>query len=303
MTWLALLAFVAAPLAAQNAAPQVAPPQVRRTQAPPTQSPRTILFVGNSFTFGANSPVMRFRPGSVVDLTGQGFGGVPALFKAFTAQVGLDYSVYSETQGGQTLRFHYEQRRALIDRRWDAVVLQEYSTLDPQRPGNPENYQRYAGAIAKMLTARNPRVNVALMPTWSRADQTYKAGGAWAGRPITAMADDIARAAARVRASSRDIAMIIPAGQAWNRAMQAGIADPNPYDGVSYGQINLWTWDQYHASAYGYYLEALVAFGRVTGTDPRVLGREERAAQDLGLNPDTVVRLQTLAWETLRDTR
>ena len=298
MKWLVLLALVAAPLSAQTAAQQVTPPQTRRTQAS-----RTILFIGNSFTFGANSPVMRFRTDSVVDLTGQGFGGVPALFKAFTAQVGLDYSVYSETQGGQTLRFHYEQRRALIDRRWDAVVLQEYSTLDPQRPGNPENYQRYAGAIAKMLTAHNPRVTVALMPTWSRADQTYRAGGAWAGRPITAMADDIARAAARVRASSRDIDMVLPVGQAWNRAIQAGFADPNPYDGVAYGQINLWTWDQYHASAYGYYLEALVAFGRITGTDPRALGREERAAQDLGLNPDTVVRLQTVAWETLNAVR
>lgn len=295
MKWLVLLAFVAAPLAAQNTAPQVAPPTARRTQPA-----RTILFVGNSFTFGANSPVMRYRPDSVIDLTGQGFGGVPALFKAFTLQAGLDYSVYSETQGGQTLRFHYEQRRAFIDRRWDAVVLQEYSTLDPDRPGNPENYQRYASAIARMLTARNRQVSVALMPTWSRADQTYRVGGAWAGRPITAMADDIARAAARVRASSRDIAMVIPVGQAWNRAIQSGIADPNPYDGVAYGQINLWSWDQYHASAEGYYLAALMAFGTVTRLDPRLLEGRERAADDLGLEPRVASRLRALASDELR---
>src|SRR5215210_3067989 len=91
---------------------------------------RSILFVGNSFTFGAESPVMTYRTDSVTDLNGDGMGGVPALFKRFADQSGLHYEVSLETAAGQTLSWHLANKRAVIDRAWDAVVLQQYSTLD-----------------------------------------------------------------------------------------------------------------------------------------------------------------------------
>lgn len=50
--------------------------------------PRTILFVGNSFTFGAGSPVRTYRPDLVTDLNGEGIGGVPALFSTFADEAG-----------------------------------------------------------------------------------------------------------------------------------------------------------------------------------------------------------------------
>ncbi len=46
----------------------------------------TILFVGNSFTFGALSPVWKFHSPTVTDLNGGGVGGGPALFKTSPAQ-------------------------------------------------------------------------------------------------------------------------------------------------------------------------------------------------------------------------
>lgn len=64
---------------------------------------RTILFGGNRFTFGANSPVMRFHPERVTDLSGDGFGGVPALFKTFADEAGLDRTVSLETSPGKDL--------------------------------------------------------------------------------------------------------------------------------------------------------------------------------------------------------
>lgn len=79
----------------------------------------------------------------------------------------------------------------------------------------------------------------------------------------------------------------------------AGIADPNPYDGIGAGQFDLWAYDHYHGSAYGYYLEALSIFGRVTGLDPRSLGSKEKAAFDLGITPDVAAALQRIAFETL----
>jgi hypothetical protein len=82
--------------------------------------------------------------------------------------------------------------------------------------------------------------------------------------------------------------------------MESGVADPNPYDGLTFGQVDLWGWDQYHASAAGYYLSALVIFGAVTGRDPRSLGEREVAAYELGLSPAQATGLQSAAYEQLR---
>ena len=231
----------------------------------------------------------------MTDLNQAGYGGVPALFKAFTEQVGLNYQVSLETQGGQTLGFHYDQRRALIDRPWDVVVLQELSTLDRARPGDPAGYRRYAPLLAAMVKRANPKVDVELMATWTRADLTYKTPSPWYGKPVTVMATDMRAAADAVKAASLDIAGVIPVGEAWNRAIAAKVADADPYDGIGFGQVDLWTYDHYHASIHGYYLEALVVFGRITGVDPRKLGPKERAADDLGIAPDTAVALQAIA--------
>ena len=78
---------------------------------------------------------------------------------------------------------------------------------------------------------------------------------------------------------------------------------PDPYDGVEAGRINLWTYDHYHASAHGYYLEALVVLGGVTGSDPRSLGENECSAYELGLSRAEVKALQQVAFDAARERR
>jgi hypothetical protein len=85
--------------------------------------------------------------------------------------------------------------------------------------------------------------------------------------------------------------------------MDAGIADPNPYDGLAAGQIDLWGRDHYHASTAGYYLEALMVFGTVTRRDPRSLSEGECSAFELGVPPATVAALQQVAFDQLAATR
>jgi hypothetical protein len=92
---------------------------------------------------------------------------------------------------------------------------------------------------------------------------------------------------------------VIPVGEAWGRAIRTGIADSNPYDGIDAGKVNLWGSDNYHASVYGYYLEALTIFGSVTGRDPRSLGQGECSAADLGIAPAQAAALQNVAFEQL----
>ena len=83
-----------------------------------------------------------------------------------------------------------------------------------------------------------------------------------------------------------------------SRAIAGGLADPNPFDGIEPGKIDLWAPDNYHASVYGYYLEALTIFGSVTGRDPRSLGANEYVAKELGIGADTAAALQKVAAES-----
>jgi hypothetical protein len=256
---------------------------------------RTVLFIGNSFTQGATSAVMHYRPESVNDLNGEGVGGIPALFARFAEQAGQAWDVSHETRGGSTLGFHLNERRDKIDAPWDVVVMQQYSVLDPNRPGDPAQTLADAPALAQMFTRANPAADVYLMAAWARADQVYREDGHWYGRPVAAMALDLRRAMDVADAASPEIDGVIPVGEAWNRAMVGGVADPNPYDGQTFGQIDLWSHDQYHASIEGSYLEALVVFGYVTGIDPRTLGPEEQAARDLGMSARITQALQQVA--------
>ena len=267
------------------------------TAAPPSTPPsRSILFIGNSFTFGALSDVMTYRKASVTDLNGDGVGGVPALFKRFSEEAGLSYRVSLETAAGRSLTWHLANKREAIDRPWDAVVLQEYSTLDPDKPGDVTNTIAAARTLTRLLQARNPNVDISLVATWTRPDLTYPAGKPWSGKPVQRMAQDLQAADDRVRQRVPAIARVIPVGRAFNCAIARGIADPNPYDGIMAGQIDLWAPENYHASTYGYYLEALTIFAAVTHSDPRTLGPQEAAAQNLHIEPEEAARLEDVAF-------
>ena len=103
------------------------------------------------------------------------------------------------------------------------------------------------------------------------------------------------------------LAGVIPVGDAFQRAVDQGIAKGDGFYGpagtyapaLPQDKLNLW-WDDYlHASRHGSYLSALVIFGRLTGIDPWSLGASERAAADLGISPGDAVKLQRVASEQL----
>ena len=233
----------------------------------------SVLFIGNSFTYGWGSPVRHYRASTVTDLNNEGIGGVPALFKSFADQAGLDYDVYLETRGG-------------------------YSTLDAQDPGNPGKLVSTVAAMTDFLRSKNAAVEVYLTATWSRADQVYLPDKPWTGQPIENMALDV-RAGYDLAAAAPGVAGVNGVGETWSRAMASGIADPNPYDGIDLDKVDLWSYDHYHASHYGYYLEALVVFGNLTGLDPRSLGVNECSGYELGMSRTQIQMLQQAAYDQL----
>ena len=260
----------------------------------------SILFIGNSFTYGQGSAVHYYRANTVTDLNGQGIGGMPALFKSFTVEAGLNYDVSLETQGGVGIDWHLANKSDVIGKRpWDSVVMHGYSTLDAHKPGDPALLVDTVRRMSALLRARNPAVEIRVMATWPRADQTYDPHGAWYGKPIEAMAHDLRAGYDKAAAATPGIKPVIPVGDAWIRAMRTAVADANPYDGVDANKVDLWTYDNYHASTFGYYLETLVVFGSVTGLDPRSLGENECSGYELGLSRPQVAALEQVAYDQL----
>lgn len=256
-----------------------------------------VLFIGNSYTFGSTSAVRYFRAETVQDLYQTDFGGVPALVSVFADQAGIALDVSQATSSGFGLHDHVDAGLERFDQAWDCVVLQSLSMLDRQAPGNPQRLVDASVILAEAVRGRNNAARLFFFATWPRADHVHLEGRPWSGQGLDQMTRDI-HAGYQLAADSVEAAdAIIPVGDAWLHAMEAGLAVENPYQGVPYGQISLWSYDQHHASHYGYYLSALVIFANLTGLDPRSFGETELAAWELGIEPGLAAGLQAAAWE------
>ncbi len=191
----------------------------------------SILFIGNSFTYGAGSAVRYYRNQTVTDLNNEGVGGVPALFKVFTEQAGLKFDVAVETRGGVGIEFHVKEKKTEISSRsWDIVIAHGHSMVDQEKPGDPAKLIAASKELGDLVRVRNPKAELFLTSTWSRPDQVYPDKGAWKGKPIEVMAKDIRVAYDKAAAGAG--AKVVPVGEAFNRAMAVGLADTNPLDGI-----------------------------------------------------------------------
>jgi hypothetical protein len=273
-------------------------------------APTTILFVGNSFFHGRYNPVLSYNSAAITieraghQKTGE-WGGIPAIFKKFADQAGLSYAVHLECINGESLKLHYDSARYIIGQpRWNTVVLQEHSMwpLPARRSGKPEAFRDYSTRLEQAVHAANPAARLYFYQTWARADQTYLPGKAYSGLPLDSMSQDLHRAYYGAAQHNGHFAGVAPAGDAWLRAIQTGLAQRNPY-APEPGKIDLWGEDHYHPSQWGAYLSACVLFGEITGTDPRQLGAQEQAATALGIAPAQAVSLQRIAAEQILSAR
>lgn len=139
-----------------------------------TAQPTTVLFVGNSYSFGRVDPVMSYNTANVRDLTEamwitnpagsnvfepHPWGGVAGIFERLTVQAGLDYEVALSTRNAASLRGHllntnsagWNLRGNIGLEAWDQVVLQEQSDEAlARRPGlnsNPDYTRVYLDLI------------------------------------------------------------------------------------------------------------------------------------------------------------
>ncbi len=267
-----------------------------------------ILFVGNSFTFGEYSESKYYMSASITDENGTGYGGVPAIFKEFSIEAGLNFDVHEETAPGRSFGYHLANKSAIIGRAnaWDVVVLQGLSTeptIQAASPtpsdttGNRPTFIANAQALEQLVHGGNPAAQVYLYETWARANLTYPTGTPYFGESIFIMGEELHDGYYAAYANDlANFAGVVPCGDAWQRAWNDGLAVVDPYTGYNPATIiNLWGYDYYHASDRGYYLNALMLFSKITGVDPRTLGATEIAASSIGISATDAVTLQNLA--------
>lgn len=233
--------------------------------------PSEVFFVGNSFTFGGDVP------GLVRDL---------ALYAGFP-----EPNVERRAIGGQTLEGHRadtspEGAPARVAEGWDVVVLQELSTRPTDQIGPAERFKEDATWFYDLAKSASPECEVILYETWARR----------AGHSLYASTfEGPAQMQAELRFHYRDAAeryipmfataarsadvRVAPAGDAWELQLAGG--EPP----------RLHASDDYHASAAGAYLNALVIYStiyhrRADGLIP--LGVDEATAAELQASADAV---------------
>jgi hypothetical protein len=269
---------------------------------PGTSRAESVLFVGNSFSFGYGSAVRYFHQHKVTDLNQERTGGVAALFYEFDREAGLSDDVSIETYPGVGLDWHLRERLPqLTAKSYDVILLQSYSTLDEKNPGDAQNLIGATQQLVPLLLSQQSRTRIYLVATWARPDLIFVAGKHWSGQSLGQMTQDIANGYAAALEKTPEITAIVPVGAAFLKAIQANVALDNPYQPQNPSLLDLWTYDHYHASTAGYYLEALTEWGAVTGQSPESLGPFECAAHELGLSSEQAQALQIAAAQALRE--
>lgn len=254
---------------------------------------KDILFVGNSFTFGPGG----FKPELVNDLNGANKGGIPAILHAMAKDGGIeDLNINMETSGGVTLEWHIQSKSSVINKPWDVVILQDYSTRTLTTPsgGKGTNRASFYESVEKLTTSmreENESVEIILYQTWGRPDRVL----AGVFPDIQTMQEEITEAYAK--AAEDNNSKLARVGEAFMMAVEKGIAD-DPSTTEKEGPYSLWGGDKYHQGNYGAYLSAAIFYAKIFDKDPRELptgAGSTRAA--LGLDSETAQKLLEIAYE------
>jgi len=200
-----------------------------------------VLFIGNSFTFGATAPAVQKN------------GGVPKLFAEIATAKGRQVATSAVTSGGKDWAWHLAQpatEQALGSKPWTWVVLQDFSTR-PTRLGKVDQFIRDGETFSEKIGQTSPHAGIALYETWARPPGAFYL--LKPGFGPEQMMRDLHESYGRLRDDlaaknpNRD-ARVAPVGTAFAR------------DAVKYPGIVLDASDHHHATAEGYYLAALVIY-------------------------------------------
>ncbi|MCE0523609.1 MAG: hypothetical protein LV480_11940 [Methylacidiphilales bacterium] len=203
-----------------------------------------VLFIGNSFTLGAGSPVLGKD------------GGLAALFQAIARAKGRHVAASAVAVGGKDWSYHLAQpatARALGSKTWTWVVLQDYSTR-PTHVGDVKQFMRDGETFSKRIARTSPAAGILLFETWARPPGAFyngKPGHDFSGHGQ--MTSELHQSYGRLR---DDLA-----GKNSHRPVRVALVGTAFASAAAqFPAINLDCPDHHHASAEGSYLAVLVIY-------------------------------------------
>lgn len=255
------------------------------------------------------------------------WGGIPGIFAQLAAEASIPYDVHIEAISATSLANNYVAAPDVIAQPlWDSVVLQEatFEPIPPALSGNsgskPSNFCRSVSTIEQAVHAASSSAKVYLYETGAPADTAYLdsttsgfSDSAYL-RALGQLSDAYHDAYLSAAARDGNIAGVAATGDAWSRSWAEGVANPDPFGGSATGISLTFNYQAdsepsttnkpndagfLHPSIYGAYLNGLVLFQKITGTDVRIFGRTEEAARTLGIPPAVALQLQQIAWESV----
>lgn len=231
-----------------------------------SQQETNVLFIGNSFTFMNNMPV---------------------LFKEIAESKGKTIYVDSIVEGGKDLKYHstkVENYEKIKTKKWDYLVLQAHSNELAQPESKIDiNTLPYAKQLVDSVRAVNKCVQVVMYMTWA-----YKNGNPkWSA---IASYDSMQYRIKNQYMRFADLldARISPVGEVWKNVK------------ANYSGINLYDLDNQHPSPAGSYLSACTHFASIFGESP--LGNisntpiDEKVRQIIEFNVSQIVLNNLNQW-------
>jgi len=167
------------------------------------------------------------------------WNGLPTMVRTLARQAGEPLSVDAVTFGGFSLEDHWNEgsaRRAIARGGWRYVVLQQGPSSLPE---SRENLLLWAGRFNQEI--RRAGARPALYSVWPDITRT-------------SFFDDVSESYRQAAASTDGL--LLPAGEAWRAAWRR---EPG---------LGLYASDDFHPSARGTYLAALVICAQVLGRSP-----------------------------------
>lgn len=203
-----------------------------------------VLFIGNSFTYGATAPVVEF------------IGGVPKLFEEIALVKGKQVAASAVTAGGRDWSYHLAQpatAKALGSKAWTWVVLQDFSTR-PTEAGNLEQFMKDGETFSERIAQNSPQAGILLYETWARPPGAFYQVGR--GKVFSGPEQMMAQLHLAYGDLRDDLAAKNP-----NRPVRVALVGTAfARVATEYPGINLNAADHHHATAEGYYLAALVIY-------------------------------------------